>query len=67
MGNSFNCLPIIDYIGGRALDWSQETWTLGSTDFGWVTLGHATESLKPNGLQLYYNGNDIFTNYLTEL
>lgn len=66
MGNSFNCLPIIDYIGGRALDLESRnlnTWL----QLSWVTLGHVTYSLKPKVLQLYYNGTQIFTIYLTEL
>lgn len=30
MGNSFNCLPIIDYLGERALELESRIWTLGS-------------------------------------
>lgn len=67
MGNSFNCLPITDYTGGRALDLESrnlDTWL--HTSLAGRLWG---KPLSLSSLSFFscYNGNNIFTDYLTEL
>lgn len=66
MGNSFNCLPIVDYMGDEHRKWSQVFRSLDSM-ISWLgDFGEATGSLKPT-VPWLLSENSIFTNYLTEL
>ena len=67
MGNSFNCLTIIDYIGGRALDLESRHLDTWLHTFLAGRLWGKSLSLSNLRFFSYTIRGIIFTNYLTEL
>lgn len=67
MGNSFNCLTIIDYIGGRALDLESRHLDTWLHTFLAGRLWAKPLSLSNLRFFSYTIMGIIFTNYLTEL
>lgn len=67
MGNSFNCLTIIDYIGGRALDLESRHLDTWLHTFLAGRLWAKPLSLSNLRFFSYTLMGIIFTNYLTEL